>query len=54
MKRKFKLVTRWEPELRFTVPLHRHAPTARQMPDLLPENLLHPLEEIWRTWTLLR
>jgi len=54
MKRKAKIVTRWEPEQRFTLPMHYHAPTARRLPDLLPESLLRPLEEIWRSWTPLR
>jgi hypothetical protein len=54
MKRKFKIVTRWEPEQRFTLPLHYHAPIARRMPDFPLENLLNPLEDIWQSWTPLR
>jgi hypothetical protein len=44
-----KLIPRWEPEQRFAVPLHHHAPIARRAPEFLPEYFLWLEEEAWRT-----
>ena len=53
MKRKFKIIPRWDPEQRFTLPFHHDAPVARRLPEFLPGDFPFP-EEIWRNWTLLR
>jgi hypothetical protein len=49
MKRKFKIVPRWEPEKRFTLPLRRQAPLARRLPEWLPESFYCLEEEVWET-----
>jgi hypothetical protein len=54
MKRKFKIVPRWEPEQRFALPLHYQVPVARRAPELIPGILQFPGEEFWRSLTPLR
>jgi hypothetical protein len=49
MKRKFKLVPRWEPEQRFALPLYYHAPVARRLPEFLPPGFYLAEEELWRS-----
>jgi hypothetical protein len=45
-RQEFKLIPRWEPEQRFSIPLHHRAPVARHAPEFLPANFLW-LEEAW-------
>jgi len=51
--RKFRIIPQWEPERRFALPLHHHAPIARSAPEFLPE-ALYQLEELLRTTAPLR
>jgi hypothetical protein len=43
---KNRIIPRWEAEVRFALPLHRHAPVARRAPEFMPETF-YQNEEAW-------
>jgi len=46
---KIRIIPRWEPDWRFAVPLHYHAPVARRVAEFIPDYLFRREEEAWRT-----
>jgi hypothetical protein len=45
LRRKLKIIPRWEPERRFAILLRHHAPIARRAPDFFLEHFFRLQEE---------